>query len=193
MPGAPKSAEPTSKEAFFMLHVLNNQDGNPKVNWGAVASAVGLKNGATASVRFGQIKKRLGWENLKATSVPGTKTTSTPSPCKVTKSTPKKGTPTGRGRGRPANKGRKQAIADELDSSSAPEDDDHTHGVKRERKPRIKIQDEDDEFLDDLGKFAYGDAENGNGFGDSKGQDFEEEEQETDEYHGDDNEIEYEA
>ncbi|KAI9784688.1 MAG: hypothetical protein M1816_000753 [Peltula sp. TS41687] len=53
--------QPTPKEANFMLNVLANQDGNPKVNWNKVAEAMGLKNAATASARFGQIKKRLGW------------------------------------------------------------------------------------------------------------------------------------
>ncbi|KAI9827371.1 MAG: hypothetical protein M1826_006296 [Phylliscum demangeonii] len=53
--------QPTPKEAFFMLHVLHNQEGKPKVNWDKVAAAMELKNGSTAYVRFGQIKKRLGW------------------------------------------------------------------------------------------------------------------------------------
>ena len=32
-----------------------------KIDWAAVAAALGLKNAAVASVRFGQIKKRLNW------------------------------------------------------------------------------------------------------------------------------------
>ncbi|KAI9853156.1 MAG: hypothetical protein M1838_000012 [Thelocarpon superellum] len=90
--------QPTPKEAFFMLHVLNNQEGKPKVNWSKVAEAVGLKNGATASVRFGQIKKRLGWTDpsSSAATAPSTPVSTTAprktigsgtnlSPSKVTK------------------------------------------------------------------------------------------------------------
>ena len=36
------------------------------MDWAKVATAVGLKNAATASVRFGQIKKRLGWTDAMA-------------------------------------------------------------------------------------------------------------------------------
>ncbi|KAI9873377.1 MAG: hypothetical protein M1830_000477 [Pleopsidium flavum] len=86
-----KAVEPTEKEAFFMMHVLKHAEGKPKVDWNKVAAAEGLKSGTVASVRFGQIKRRLGWKPNEAKSdgasnSKGSFVLSAASPSKVTKS-----------------------------------------------------------------------------------------------------------
>ncbi|KAI9800448.1 MAG: hypothetical protein M1833_003334 [Piccolia ochrophora] len=56
----PTGKDPTLKDMHFFYAVFNSQEGSPKINWDQVATVTGLKNGSTASVRFGQIKKKLG-------------------------------------------------------------------------------------------------------------------------------------
>lgn len=82
-----------------------------QVDWEKVAAATGLKNGNTAYTRFGQIKKRLGWNQEGGSGNAGTGTTTAPTtpkktgsgtnktPSRVTKTTTPKKTP-GSGRGR---------------------------------------------------------------------------------------------
>ncbi|RDW88087.1 hypothetical protein BP6252_00119 [Coleophoma cylindrospora] len=52
---------PTTKEAFFFLSILANQKTKPDVDWDVVAQKNGYNNANTAKVRFGQIKRRLGY------------------------------------------------------------------------------------------------------------------------------------
>ncbi|KAI9835957.1 MAG: hypothetical protein M1837_003569 [Sclerophora amabilis] len=152
-----KAIEPTAKEAFFMLHVLNNQDGNPKINWNAVAQAVGLKNGSVASVRFGQIKKRLGWTGGKGPAPAssgsgggGGGAKSIPNTFKVTKRAPAKTNGAGkaaRGRGRPLT-------AAELAADHDVDDD----AVETDQRPVTKV-DEDASFFQTLDQIKPEDAE----------------------------------
>ncbi|KAI9883816.1 MAG: hypothetical protein M1823_004400 [Watsoniomyces obsoletus] len=84
--------QPTLKEAFFMLYVLSNQEGKPKVNWANVATAAGLKNDKVAIARFGQIKKKLGWDG--GNGNPNGNVTPATSPTKASSNTTKTGTDT---------------------------------------------------------------------------------------------------
>ena len=44
---------------------MSNADA-PQIDWEQVAQKCNLKSGSDASVRFGQIKKKLGWTSMKA-------------------------------------------------------------------------------------------------------------------------------
>ncbi|KAK2624212.1 hypothetical protein QTJ16_006162 [Diplocarpon rosae] len=56
-----KIVEPTAKEAMFFLLILSNMKNKPDVDWTVVAEKASLSNAATASTRYGQIKKKLGF------------------------------------------------------------------------------------------------------------------------------------
>jgi hypothetical protein len=107
--------------------------GITKVNWDGVAKATGLKNGATASARFGQIKKKIGWVNPTPGSSPPV------SPSKVTKNR-------GRVGGKAIKKGRGKKLFEEddfdIDAKQEPDndEDDIEIGVKQET-----AHDDDDE------------------------------------------------
>ncbi|KAL3421283.1 hypothetical protein PVAG01_07728 [Phlyctema vagabunda] len=53
--------QPTQKEAFFFLSILSCQKTKPDVDWNVVAQKNGYSNANCAKVRFGQIKRRLGY------------------------------------------------------------------------------------------------------------------------------------
>lgn len=93
------SRQPTTLEANFMFAVMENNKSALNVDWDAVAVQMGYKNGSVASVRFGQIKKSLGWSNTGAGPTTGARggatrgATGTPKKPRATKKatgTPKK-------------------------------------------------------------------------------------------------------
>ncbi|KAI9053822.1 hypothetical protein LZ554_002770 [Drepanopeziza brunnea f. sp. 'monogermtubi'] len=55
--------QPTEKEAFFFLTILSCMTNKPEVNWDLVAERAGYSNASCAKVRFGQIKKAIGYKN----------------------------------------------------------------------------------------------------------------------------------
>ncbi|KAJ9149873.1 hypothetical protein NKR23_g3924 [Pleurostoma richardsiae] len=57
---ASKLPQPTPAEAHFFFNILKNLKNKPEIDWDGVAADSGLKNGSTASVRFRQIKQKLG-------------------------------------------------------------------------------------------------------------------------------------
>ena len=99
------------------------------MKWDKVAEATGLKNGKVALARFGQIKKRIGWD-----SAAGSNSSTGPiMPSKVTK-------PRGPGRA----KAGKLALVKSEDQVDADVDDEHdeSQGSARpqEKKPAKKQQ-----------------------------------------------------
>ena len=112
----PSFPEPTAKEAMFFYHIITSNKGkleasllyiitySPgdwdntdfyKVDWNEVARKGGYANGSTASVRYGQIKRRLGLSEgatpikSRAKKEVGSGTNTTPSKV-IKKRTPKK-------------------------------------------------------------------------------------------------------
>ncbi|KAH7413394.1 hypothetical protein BKA64DRAFT_741083 [Cadophora sp. MPI-SDFR-AT-0126] len=53
---------PTDKEAFFFLTIMQCMTNKPEVNWDLVATRAGYSNANCAKVRFGQIKKAIGYK-----------------------------------------------------------------------------------------------------------------------------------
>ncbi|KAF4625336.1 hypothetical protein G7Y89_g12832 [Cudoniella acicularis] len=109
-PNWPSGKEATPKDAFFFLTILSNMKNKPDVNWDEVAVKAGYSNATTAKVRFGQIKRKLGFGdqdtaaasrasgNGSATPKKGKKSSevgsgTNVSPSKVEKKTPVKRTP----------------------------------------------------------------------------------------------------
>ncbi|KFY21970.1 hypothetical protein V493_06957 [Pseudogymnoascus sp. VKM F-4281 (FW-2241)] len=82
-PGAPRV--PTAQECNFLVAIVKNSDGVTNIDWEAVASEAGYNNAATARVRFGQVKKALGW----TVQCVGSKGSPIKSPIKVEKKTAK--------------------------------------------------------------------------------------------------------
>lgn len=120
-----------------------------QINWDQVAERTGYKNGSVASVRFGQIKKKLGWNSNNGGSGPAARVVKTRSPAKprgggaagrggrkpVAKKSPATG---GRGAGRRA-KGKK--VKDEAESDSEDE--------KEEVEVVVLMAGSDDEDVED--------------------------------------------
>ncbi|KAK7920500.1 hypothetical protein PG985_008522 [Apiospora marii] len=119
--GQPKA---TDLEARFFLIILSNLKSPPQVDWDKVAVQAGYMNGATAAVRFRQIKKRLGIDTGSSAALPS----------KVTKRVAKRA---------PATKATKRTKVshDGMDS----DDDDDGNGSPLE-KNLIKVEDEDKKF-----------------------------------------------
>ncbi|KAB5582780.1 hypothetical protein GE09DRAFT_282530 [Coniochaeta sp. 2T2.1] len=55
--------QPSLAEAYFFLNIIKYVRGKLDVDWAAVAQESGFKNAETAKVRFGQVKKKLGFNN----------------------------------------------------------------------------------------------------------------------------------
>ncbi|KAK0122381.1 hypothetical protein ONS95_010621 [Cadophora gregata] len=53
---------PTDKEAFFFLTIMQCMTNKPEVDWNMVATRAGYSNANCAKVRFGQIKKAIGYK-----------------------------------------------------------------------------------------------------------------------------------
>ncbi|PVH80953.1 hypothetical protein DL98DRAFT_531708 [Cadophora sp. DSE1049] len=62
---------PTEKEAFFFLTIMQCMTNKPEVDWDLVASRAGYSNANCAKVRFGQIKKAIGYKE-DGSSIPTT-------------------------------------------------------------------------------------------------------------------------
>ncbi|KFY92064.1 hypothetical protein V498_05175 [Pseudogymnoascus sp. VKM F-4517 (FW-2822)] len=74
--GAIRAATPV--ESKFLAAILKNSDGVTNIDWDTVAIEAGYNNAATAKVRFGQVKRALGW-------TVGSKTSPVKNPNKVEK------------------------------------------------------------------------------------------------------------
>ncbi|KAH6622966.1 hypothetical protein F5144DRAFT_497678 [Chaetomium tenue] len=55
--------QPTAQETHLFYSVIQNTKGRPEIDWDGVAAASGLKNAETAKVRYGQVKRKFGFEN----------------------------------------------------------------------------------------------------------------------------------
>ncbi|KAE9371977.1 hypothetical protein N431DRAFT_535637 [Stipitochalara longipes BDJ] len=60
-PNTPR--KPSDKEAMFFLHILGAMKNKPEVDWDLVASRAGYGSANSAKVRFGQIKKAIGFND----------------------------------------------------------------------------------------------------------------------------------
>ncbi|KAH8657158.1 hypothetical protein BGZ60DRAFT_434804 [Tricladium varicosporioides] len=72
-PEYPSGKEASAKDGFFFLSIINHMKNKLEVDWEAVAGEVGYSNGTTAKVRFGQIKRKLGYKGEEANGKQGTK------------------------------------------------------------------------------------------------------------------------
>lgn len=61
-PGDKACPQPTLAEAYFFLNIIKFNKSKLDTEWDKVAEASGFKNAETAKVRFGQIKKKLGFQ-----------------------------------------------------------------------------------------------------------------------------------
>ncbi|KAH6669881.1 hypothetical protein B0J14DRAFT_565654 [Halenospora varia] len=124
-PEYPSGKEATAKDGFFFLSIINHMRNKLEVDWEAVAGEVGYSNGTTAKVRFGQIKRKLGYKGDEANGKQGTKlkkkadsevgSSTNKTPSKVTKAPAKR-----------APKKSKAALAAEADAlQQSIEADDH--------------------------------------------------------------------
>ena len=123
------------------------------MNWAKVAEATGLKNGATALARFGQIKKRIGWTSGAASAAPGSTSGVTSStPTKIGSGTNASPSKVAKPRGRPPGKGVKGKARSEPVKSES-------HDEHVEAKTEQKAADGDDVKSD----LPFYDAENAQG------------------------------
>ncbi|KFY38088.1 hypothetical protein V494_04511 [Pseudogymnoascus sp. VKM F-4513 (FW-928)] len=125
-PGAPRV--PTAQESNFLVAIVKNSDGVTNIDWEAVAREAGYNNASTARVRFGQVKRALGW----TVKCVGSKTSPTKaSPTKVEKKPAKP-----RARKPKASKKQeeayKEAISQAADDDSNGDEQDDANGLKEE-------------------------------------------------------------
>ncbi|ELR04741.1 hypothetical protein VC83_00682 [Pseudogymnoascus destructans] len=142
-PGATRV--PTPLECNFLVAIVKNSDGVTNIDWDAVASEAGYNNAATARVRFGQVKKALGW----SVRTIGLKTSPIKSPTKVEKKPAK---PRAR-KPKALTKKQQEALAqavDDVSNGHKQEDDANGHkeeygnGYKQEHEV-IKTEDVDED------------------------------------------------
>ncbi|EGX93186.1 hypothetical protein CCM_04558 [Cordyceps militaris CM01] len=96
---------PTASEAIFFFNIIQHMKNKGDIDWDAVAETTGFKNASVAKVRFGQIKRKYGFDGESPTKKAG-KAAQQPgdlpaTPTKVTK--PRKAPASG-GRGRKTKK-----------------------------------------------------------------------------------------
>ncbi len=142
------------------LHFLRGAANNTQVDWDGVAQVMGLKNGSVATVRFGQIKTKLGWSTGQG-KASNTNNSRGPSTGRVSKSraspakpcAPAKPRATGidRGRGRPLE----NVAAVELKTKFMPDEDDEEDiseldNVKNEEDEQDEVEIEENVFIGNL-------------------------------------------
>ncbi|OBT42401.1 hypothetical protein VE00_06047 [Pseudogymnoascus sp. WSF 3629] len=115
---------PTPLECNFLVAIVKNSDGVTNIDWDAVASEAGYNNAATARVRFGQVKKALGW----TVRTIGSKTSPIKSPTKVEKKPAK---PRAR-KPKAFTKKQQAALAAAVDDDSNGDEQDDANGHKQE-------------------------------------------------------------
>ncbi|KFZ05799.1 hypothetical protein V501_08012 [Pseudogymnoascus sp. VKM F-4519 (FW-2642)] len=153
-PGATRV--PTPLDCNFLVAIVKNSDGVTNIDWDAVASEAGYNNAATARVRFGQVKKALGW----TVRVVGSKGSPIKSPTKVEKKPAK---PRAARKPKALTKKQQEALAaaagddDSNDNEQEDadvhkqEDDDNGHkqefgnGYKHEDEEAVKTEDVDED------------------------------------------------
>ncbi|OBT94316.1 hypothetical protein VE01_07723 [Pseudogymnoascus verrucosus] len=152
-PGATRV--PTPLECNFLVAIVKNSDGVTNIDWDAVASEAGYNNAATARVRFGQVKKALGW----TVRVVGSKGSPIKSPTKVEKKPAK---PRAARKPKALTKKQQEALAAAVDDDSndneqedadvyKEEDDANGHkkefgnGYKQEHDEVVKTEDVDED------------------------------------------------
>ncbi|OBT62025.1 hypothetical protein VE03_08253 [Pseudogymnoascus sp. 23342-1-I1] len=141
-PGAPRV--PTAQECNFLVAIVKNSDGVTNIDWDTVASEAGYNSAATAKVRFGQVKRALGW----TVRTVGTKTSPNKSPTKVEKKPAK---PRAR-KPKALTKKQQEALAQAADDdpNGSQQDDanvhkqEHGNGYKQEEEV-IKTEDVDED------------------------------------------------
>ncbi|KFZ25051.1 hypothetical protein V502_00464 [Pseudogymnoascus sp. VKM F-4520 (FW-2644)] len=121
-PGAPRA--PTAQECSFLIAIVKNSDGVTNIDWDTVASEAGYNSGATARVRFGQVKRALGW----TVKCVGTKTSPTKSPIKVEKKPAK---PRAR-KPKALTKKQEEALSQAVDDDSNGHEQDDANDHKQE-------------------------------------------------------------
>ncbi|KAI9828888.1 MAG: hypothetical protein M1819_006503 [Sarea resinae] len=105
--------QPSMQDGQFMLSVIRNMKNKPDIDFEAVANELGYKNGSTASVRFGQIKRKLGYDktaegSTAASAKSGISSSPSGSPSKVVK--PRKPVTPRKPRGKKAIEACEQAL-----------------------------------------------------------------------------------
>lgn len=96
----------------------------PQIDWDTVASEAGYNSGATARVRFGQVKRALGW----TVKCVGTKTSPTKNPIKVEKKPAK---PRAR-KSKALTKKQEEALSQAVDDDSNGHEQDDANDHKQE-------------------------------------------------------------
>ncbi|KFX88089.1 hypothetical protein V490_07843 [Pseudogymnoascus sp. VKM F-3557] len=153
---------PSALECKFLAAILKNSDGVTNIDWDTVASEAGYNSAATAKVRFGQVKKALGWTVRTA----GARSSPTKSPNKVEKKPAKPRVRKTKAMMKKEEDAYQMALTQAADDDSNGDEQDDDNGAKKEgvngykhEDEAVKVEDVDEDGDDTLVEEEYASAD----------------------------------